>query len=64
MRKHVQHAVLLTSILVVTGEFLIPLVQSLAVWQQSLIYRILAFPIFIVVSVAIWGISDDGTNDK
>jgi hypothetical protein len=62
MRKHIQHALLLTGVLIVTGDFLIPLVQDLAAWQQNMIYRILALPIFIIVSMAIWGIKDEQSN--
>jgi hypothetical protein len=46
----------------VTGDFLIPLVQDLAAWQQNMIYRILALPIFVFVSMAIWGIKDEQSN--
>jgi hypothetical protein len=59
MHKHIRHALLLTGVLIVTGDFLIPLVQELAVWQQNLIYRILALPIFVFVSMAIWGTKDE-----
>ncbi len=64
MRKHIQHALLLTGVLIVTGDFLIPLVQDLAAWQQNMIYRILALPIFVFVSMAIWGINNDKSDDK
>ena len=62
--KHIQHALLLTGVLMVTGDFLIPLVQHLTAWQQNMVYRVLALPIFMFVTIAVWGIDNERTDGK
>jgi hypothetical protein len=58
-KKHLTHAFLLTSVLSATGTYLVPAAKMLDPWVQNLIYRGLSFPMFIFVTMAVWGKSNE-----